>query len=307
MLSKKPEKKYNYNKKCFYTNSARQAWGMILQSLPNNSKILLPSYIGVTDREGSGIYDPVTAFEIKHDFYELKSDLSIDIEYLKSKLNQGEYNLILIVHYFGFQVDNIIEIAKICKEYDVVLVEDCAHLFTLNLNYLSNAGNYGDMSFYSLHKNFPLDKGGLLLVNNKSIRLDVQSFSELNNKEEFLFYDILGIAEKRIENYKYLQKLIENIDGIVSFKNLKKGDIPHNYPILVSNNLREPLYFWLLERGVHLIALYYRLIPPLNVSENNEMIKLSNNILNLPIHQDVDKKELVFMVELIKQGIKELN
>ena len=69
MITKKPNNQTNFKRKIYFTNSARQAWGLVLKELNPDDKILLPSYIGVTDREGSGIYDPVISNNIKHNFY----------------------------------------------------------------------------------------------------------------------------------------------------------------------------------------------------------------------------------------------
>lgn len=307
MLSKKPEITSNFQRDIIVTDSARNAWKIILSKLQPNSRILLPSYIGITDREGSGIYDPVSSLKVEHDFYGLGFDLSIELDKLKLQLEQGKYDLLLVVHYFGFQVENIAEIAKLCKAYGVILVEDCAHLYNINLVSKSRAGLHGDMSFYSLHKNFPIKEGGLLVINNNCLDIEIVKPSKPDYRDIFLTYDTNAIADKRIENYKYLRELLKEVKGITSFKSLNDGDIPHNYPILVSNKLRERLYFWLIDKNIHLIALYYRLIPQLNNPENTRMIDLSNNILNLPIHQDVEKEELIGLVKLLQEGIKELN
>ena len=67
------------------------------------------------------------------------------------------------------------------------------------------------------------------------------------------------------------------------------------------------MYFWLFDRGIPLIALYYRLIDPLLNEDYKDMQIVSDSILNLPVHQDINYKDLYFMVNLIKDGLIELN
>ena len=309
MIIKSPKDINNFKRNVHLTNSARQGWELILNTLDDSSKILLPSYIGITEREGSGIYDPVLNTSIKHDFYLLNNDLTIDTAEIEKWIKNGKYKLILLVHYFGFKIQNIEEIVKVCKKYNIIVVEDCAHLYNYNLLEFSDAGTFGDFAFYSLHKNFPFEKGGMLVQNNLEIKSPHFTTTKTTQQlaTQLIKYDVKMIAEKRKKNFKTIQKLFCNIEGIESFKELKEGDIPHNYPILVKNGLREKLYFWLLDNNVPLIALYYCLIIPLQDEKYTSMKNISDNILNLPVHQDIILEEIEIIIELIKKGILELS
>jgi dTDP-4-amino-4,6-dideoxygalactose transaminase len=298
-----------YRNEMFFTNSARECWELILKTFKPNSKVLLPSYIGITDREGSGIYDPIKKLGLSHDFYLLKSDLSISIEEIERCLLKNKFDVILLVHYFGFKIQNIKAIVALCKIHSITVVEDCAHIFSYNISSHSDVGTFGDYAFYSLHKIFPLNEGGLLLQNNLKLKKPDNSKIQLNHDYscKVVMYDLNGIVNKRIENFRFLEALIKNIDGIAPIKKLSDNDIPHNYPIIVANGLREKLYFWLSEREITLIALYYRLIEPITIENFQSMHKLSDSILNLPIHQDINKQDLINLSKLITEGITELN
>lgn len=309
MIAKSAIDKTNFSRNIHLTNSAREGWGIILKSLEPSSKILLPSYIGITDREGSGIYDPVISTGLDHDFYMLNDDLTISISEVEKCLVNGSFKLILLVHYFGFRISNIEEIVRLCMELNVIVVEDCAHIFNYNLYDLSSVGTYGDFAFYSLHKYFPVDKGGMVVQNTQnSLELDCSGvILESEFATQIIKYDIEAIAIKRRENFDFLHSQIKEVDGIRSIKLRSDEDIPHNYPIFVENDLREKLYFWLMERGVPLIALYYRLIDPLKNEKYKPMKNLSDNILNLPVHQDMESESIKFVCESLKTGIKSLN
>ncbi|MCP4440178.1 MAG: hypothetical protein GY810_14640 [Aureispira sp.] len=305
MIAKTAVDKTSFLKKIQLTNSAREGWELILRTLDSKAKVLLPSYIGVTDREGSGIYDPVTTVGLEHDFYLLNEDLSISIELLEQTLKTGDYKLILLVHYFGFRIQNIDKITKLCKKYNVITVEDCAHLYNYNLYNYSDAGTHGDFTFYSLHKYFPFENGGMYVQNNSAVQAPDSSTIKLSSElsSELMKYDIAAIANKRRTNFETLDKMMQGIVGVRPLKKMGEGDIPHNYPIVVENGLREKLYFWLIEKDLTLIALYYRLINPLQTEEYKSMQFLSSSILNLPIHQDITKKDIQFIVDLLKEGL----
>ncbi len=309
MITKSAKEKSTLKNNVHLTRSARHGWEIILKALRPSSKILLPSYIGITDREGSGIYDPVISVGVEHDFYMLNNDLTISLSEIEKCLINSRYDLILLVHYFGFQIQNIEEIVQVCKKYNVIVVEDCAHIYNYNLYDYSDSGKFGDIAFYSLHKNFPFENGGMIVQNKVDVlSLDFSGLDyPIHLAMNILEYDLHGIARKRRENFIILDNLLKDITGIILFRTLKGGDIPHNYPILVENGLREKLYFLLMDRKVPLIALYYRLITPLQNNKYCSMQKISKSILNLPIHQDMDIVHLKFVVESLKNGISELN
>lgn len=309
MISKGSNNIDNYSREVHFTNSAREAWSLILKSLNPNNKVLLPSYIGVTDREGSGIYDPIINNKVDHDFYLLNEDLTISLNEIERCLIKDDYSMILLVHYFGFKIQNITAISRLCKQHNVLIVEDCAHLYNYNMLNYSDVGTYGDFAFYSLHKFFPFQDGGMLIQNNLEIKPPNFSNIKLTSKlySQFIKYDAKAIADKRIENFKIVDKLTKNIAGLKSLREIKQGDIPHNYPIIVKNDLREKLYFWLLDRKIPLIALYYRLINPLQNKTYLTMKGISDNILNLPIHQDMNVEDIEYVIDLLKQGLADLS
>src|SRR5690606_10190775 len=116
-----------------------------------NANILLPAYIGFTDREGSGIFDPVESTESKFSFYKMNGDLTVDYDHLLNLINEGTYNVLLIVHYFGICRNDLRKIKQLCDDNNIILVEDCAHAYHLGQK-REKLGVEGDFSFYSVHK-----------------------------------------------------------------------------------------------------------------------------------------------------------
>lgn len=95
-----------------------------------------------------------------------KEDFTIDIDHLKKLINKNT-RAIVAVHLYGLPCE-IIEIKKICKKKNIILIEDCAQ--SLGAKIKKNlTGTFGDFSIFSFHqqKNMTtLGEGGMLVVNN---------------------------------------------------------------------------------------------------------------------------------------------
>ncbi len=289
-----------------FTKDARTAWSKIITSASGNKKkkILLPSYIGYTDREGSGVFDPIQSSGSEFIFYKLKEDLSPDLEDFELKLN-SEIDIVLIIHYFGFCRTDLKFIKKLCLQNNVTMVEDCAHAFYLLTNPLG-LGDVGDYSFYSIHKYLATQTGGLLKVNNDELlmpKILPEEVADSSVIELFALTNFCKIAEKRRNNYKLFYKELKNFQGVKILFELQDNEIPQTFPIIVENDLRERLYFHLMDRQLETTALYYRLISEISELVYPMSYKISKSILNLPIHQDVTSIDVDRMCSEIKKFI----
>lgn len=296
-----------------FTANARTAWYKILESITVSKrkklKLLLPAYIGINDKEGSGVFDSVLKSQADFVFYKVTDNLQVDVEDFNEKVNSESIDLALIIHYFGFSRINMDSIKSLCEKNDVILVEDCAHAFYLD-DKMSKIGAYGDYSFYSLHKYLAVSTGGLLKINNNMLPIpklgpeDIIDFSAL---ERFASSDFKKIAEIRRDNYKsYREKLINN-DNIDVLFDLNDDDIPQTFPIFVKNGLRERLYFYLLENNIPTVALYYRMIPQIEPSKFELSMLISSGILNLPVHQDTTLEDVKLVCSKINEFFGDLH
>jgi dTDP-4-amino-4,6-dideoxygalactose transaminase len=309
MIQKSATNKQTFVNNIVFTANARTAWEHILFSMKNASvqpNVLMPSYIGYTDREGSGVFDPVEAQNVNAEFYKLNDDLSIDIDNFKMLVETKKFNSALIIHYFGFCRNDMEYIKTICKQNNVLLIEDCAHAFHLHEKE-SLLGKYGDFSFYSLHKYLPTKSGGVLQNNTNVIVnsiLPEEKRINVQDLEHYAVSDFGKIAKRRRENYKMYEKNIDSYSEVKIMYKLKDGDIPQTFPILIKNGNREKLYFYLMEREAPTTALYYRLISQINPKEFPLSHEISHEILNLPVHQDTDETDVLFICNLINDFFK---
>lgn len=298
MIKKDPTNIQQFHKPLFFSESARVGFRHLLRNLkiPSDQFILLPSYIGLSVREGSGVLDPIEDCNICYDFYRVDSNLSANLDDLKKKLSSIKAFAVFVIHYFGFMQSDILMIKEICKENQILLIEDCAHCLP-SCHDGSKLGMVGDFSLFSIHKFFPTKAGGILQVNNNAY-----SFQDLPEEEKisrqdletFTCSDLLAIAKQRVANYNALLKLLlpyeEKIE--IPFSQIPDGIVPMNFPVLLKSHDRHEIYKKLIDEGVEAISLYYQLIEQIREDQYPLSHAVSNKILNLPIHQDVTKEDV---------------
>ena len=310
MLIKSPEAINNCVQPIKYTNAARVAFQIILESIDfnNGEKLLLPAYIGITDREGSGVIDPVLETATPYEFYTLDRKLRAIKDELYSLVQSEKYRALLVIHYFGFCQNDIVEIARMCKKHNVLLIEDCAHTMHSEVPG-GQLGSFGDFSFYSIHKFLATKEGGYLRVNNRDfehlLHLPLFTWPKTETYDMLARADLDGIREKRRSNYLHLMELLGNCTDIeIIYPELPDGIAPHNLPIIVKNGQREALYFKLIDRGIPVIALYYRMIDPIKKGGYGDALYVSENILNLPVHQDIYLEDIEVIARRLKESLK---
>ncbi|MDD2540695.1 MAG: DegT/DnrJ/EryC1/StrS family aminotransferase [Desulfuromonadaceae bacterium] len=304
MISKSASDKKNCAMKALFTNSARSAFTHIIRSLSNTKrqKVLLPAYIGFTEREGSGVFDPVTENASDYAFYKVKDDLSVDLDDFKKQL-VNQVDIALIIHYFGFCRSDLIMIKQLCVDAKVILVEDCAHAFHLESSD-SILGRIGDFSFYSLHKYIAVESGGILKLNNNKLLIPevaAQDQADRDVVEQYALTDFDAIKEIRRRNYSLYARLLKSLDQIEIMFYLNNEDIPQTFPIRVKNFMREKLYFYLMERNIPTTALYYRMIDEIDASAYPTSFAISSEILNLPVHQDTTEEDVEYLCKEVNK------
>src|SRR5262249_11062952 len=153
----------------------------------------------------------------------------------------GDIKIFLVIHYFGFVQNEITLLKSLCEKYKVILVEDCAHAYTFGRRNLQ-LGYYGDFSFFSLHKFFPVESGGILLINNKAHRLSHivdEDKCEEHVSNHILVSDCDEIRKVRFDNYQYLLTKLKGIETIKSLYSLKQLIVPHSFPVFIEGLSRE--------------------------------------------------------------------
>jgi dTDP-4-amino-4,6-dideoxygalactose transaminase len=280
-----------------FTASGRAAFAHILAARKKADPrgILLPSYIGLSKVEGSGIFDPVRGSDMAHAFYRLDEHLVPDRTDLEKKLRTGAYQLVLLVHYFGCSQVDTESFVKLCHSHDAQVIEDCAHTLLGGLGE-RRLGNFGDYAIFSIHKTTSTRDGGFyydLRGDTAVVPLAPDQKISLATLEAFARLEVRSLSEARARNYRIVETWVRDLPGLKLFFNeMPENAVPLNCPVIVNGVLRERLYFKLIEQDIWPTALYHTLIPEISRNDFPEAHRVSNSILNLPTHPDIRSDSL---------------
>jgi len=145
-----------------FLSSGRGAINFIIRmlGLSEGDEVLLPAYLC------EEALKPFLEKSVKVRFYRLDENLGVDEKDLEKRISR-KTRVVFLIHYFGFP-QRVEEIAKLCKEHETLLVEDCVQSF-LTLHEGKPLGSFSDMSFTSFRKWLPIADGSLLSVNNPEL------------------------------------------------------------------------------------------------------------------------------------------
>ena len=308
MITKEASIKTNCCEKQLFFDSARRGFEYLLKKIMTDSYsvILMPGYIGESVREGSGVFDPIRHTNVKYEFYKLNKNLSVDMADFRARIEHSNVKAVLLIHYFGFPQTSLCDIVELCKKRGIILIEDCAHTISSSFDG-RRLGEFGDFSFFSIHKIVPSRAGGILQINNEEYNslfdLSVENIDS-SDLSQFIRTDLGAVSSIRRENYnRYLDILSWGAPYFdILLPELPSGVVPLNFPIIIKNYSREKLYFELIDKGVITVSLYYQMIAELPKEEFALSYSISNSILNLPVHQDIDAND----IDLINKQLKSI-
>lgn len=152
-------------KSCRYYSRGRYALrdAYALAGVGNEGALLAPAYHCRT------MLDPAIRLGAKIYLYRVCGDLTPDIGSIRTLLVSREFPVkaLLASHYFGFP-QKLGEIASLCREFDISLIEDCAHALFSGWN-SNEIGCYGRYVVSSPYKFLPCSDGGLLAINDRKM------------------------------------------------------------------------------------------------------------------------------------------
>ncbi len=293
-------------------------------------------------KKGSEIIVPVntwisTAEIVKRNGYNLVfcdinlEDYSINIEDLKKKINKNT-KVIIPVHLYGTP-SNMIKIKKIVKGKNIKIIEDCAqaHGAKIKNQHVGTFGDIGTFSFYPGKNLGAFGDAGCLITNNskyaslcrrirnhgaqkkydhtilgRNSRLDTIQCAVLNIR----LRSYGKMLKKRHLNAKYYLKELKNLTAIkLPIHNKNNKCAYHQFVIRL--NKRDSLQNYLKKNGVETMIHYHYMLSELNIfddAKGKKTLKNSKNlgkkIISLPISEEHTKKEIYFVIDLIKNFYK---
>ena len=161
---------YFPEKQFLFTDMGRTSFRMIVEKLNlKNSQMLMPAYI-------CDIFYPILKkYNIRPIFLDIDlKTFNVRPEEIERKITP-QAKSILICHTYG--LPNDMERIKRIINKRLLIIEDCSHSFGTRYQG-RQVGNFGEVAFFSLYKQFPSLRGGMLVFEkNFEVNLAKTSFS----------------------------------------------------------------------------------------------------------------------------------
>ena len=274
----------NFWQPTFFYRRARDGFADALVNLLTeaNRRVMLPSFIGWSAREGSGVFDPIKTAKAEPVFYRLKNDLTVNPIVFEAAIKEHRPAVAVVIHYFGRTDPELEELGSI-------------------------ASRIGDFSIFSLHKMFPTSSGGMVRYRNATLLRDQQSTIE-GMASWLLNYDWNAISLRRRQNFNSVNdRLVKSAslgsDFELMWPTLAAADVPQTLPILFRGVDRDAVYHAMNAEGFGMTSLYHTMIPEVQ-TRFPEMVSISQNIINFPLHQDMDVSQVGDMVDSFECAIR---
>ncbi len=312
-----------------YMNSGRSA-ARLLNTMLQGKKILLPSYIcdSVID-----VYK--SSMEIV--YYNIDKRLGIDLEDLLSKLSD-DIDIVYLMHYFGkVQEESVLSnIIEKQEEYHFVIIEDTTHSVFSNPNTIGDYCICSLRKWFPISDGAVLySKNGLDKVECKGVcrkvsypKVDamILKHSQIHRRVSCnsTYREIFVEEEERVEqeqdNY-FLSEISEillrcfSVNELISrrkdnceylVKNLPdkwktvfdmgSESVPLALPIYCSE--RDELREYLINNNIF-CAVHWP-IHEVSLIKRKDMKEMSESMLSLPIDQRYDKKNMEYLIKVLK-------
>ena len=255
---------------------------------------------------------------------------NIDPAKIVSKINRRT-KAIIVVHMAGKIVD-IRNIILLCKKYKIKLIEDCAHALgsTFDNKHAGTFGDIGVFSFYPT-KQITTGEGGIVITNSKKLISKIKSLKSFGintlpqERKVIGSYDVKELGyhyrmtdfqaaigytqlirykkelKNRSSNALYMFNLLSKIDGIYT-PPFSKNDSYFVFQIFfknqkIRNSISKKLKSENIGFSVHYMTpvpymTYYRKKYNYKSNEFPESLKYSQNSISLPVHGDLNKKDM---------------
>ncbi len=327
--------KYLADYDTMYFNSGRSGF-MALDAILPKGKVLVPGYLCDCVIESFKNHDV--------EFIKVNECLEYDVEEFFNKLDYDVVAVVLM-NYFGHlqDPDLIKQIEKWKETYDFIVIEDTTHSIFSNPLTIGDYGicslrkwlpipdggvlyskkSLDDIRSNDYNRNENINKAyGMILKTlylengfdfNKEYRnifakseerLDFQEMPLLiSSFSQYLMrcIDIKDMVLKRQENGKYIYSSLKksgNMDFVVNFK---RDECPLTVPIYIEN--RNVFRKYLIDNNIF-CAVHWP-IENTVLGENRWAVNISDSIISLPIDQRYDKKDLDYMLDIIKKYFSE--
>lgn len=260
-----------------------------------------------------------------------RTTYTIDADKIESLITKNT-SAIIPVHVYG-NVCDVEKIQQIADKYNLKVIYDAAHSFGVKYKH-SSICNYGDISMLSFQatKIFNTLEGGAVVFSDKALSNRLKSLKNFGMDSDGKFISLGGnakmnelqaivgvlnlkkidreIARRRIVFDKYQASFL-NYSGIEVVAEQEHVDSNYSYySILITNEHKSPkdCVDYLNSRGIIAKRYFYPLTSELlqlntNLKSNATPVAkyVSDRVVALPIYGDMKKKEVLKVVNSVKE------
>ena len=251
----------------------------------------------------------------------------ISIEDLKKRITP-KTKAIVVVHLYGHPCD-MDELAKISKEHDLYIIEDCAQAHGAEYKG-KRVGGIGDIATFSFYPGKNLGAygdGGAITTNNLELSVQCRKianhgrvakydhdFEGRNSRLDGLQAAILNVKLKYLDSWidkriqiadKYLLELDEVEDVILPVKQDWAKQAYHLF--VIRTNRRDELKSYLSEKDIQTGIHYPISLPKLKAYQytkqaNDQMFANASDtsLLSLPIGEHLTDEDILYVTSAIK-------
>lgn len=222
----------------FYNARSALFHALNILELKKGDEVIIQAYTCVS------VINSVIQTWAKIIYCDIDETLNIDINDLNSKINPN--TKVIIAQHTFWNPAGIYEIKKICKEKNIVLIEDCAHSLGAEFEY-RKVWSFADLSIFSFWRDKVIStvNAWFLIINNEKYFPKIEeikkSLIDLNTKEVLknifyifssfkakIFYDFFGLWKMIIFISRKLKLIPEVLE--TSEKNIQSKDFFYKYP-----------------------------------------------------------------------------
>lgn len=255
-------------------------------------------------------------------FVDVKSDLNINEDLIEKNITK-KTKAIIPVHWTGRMCD-MKKIKKIAEKYKLIIIEDAAQAIG-STYFQKRPGYYSDVATFSTHPLKILNAvgdGGFLTTNNKDYYEKIKKYRNhgMISRDNYELYGVNSrldsihaavisyrlarvneIIRKRQNNIKlYRENIKSKYFEIIDCKNFEYN----SFTMFVSfAEKRDELKKYLEKNGIETL-IYYG--TPLHLQTASKYLgyklgdfpraeMLCNKVISLPFHQDINKKQIVYI------------
>lgn len=301
--------------------------------LQPGDEVITPSFTYIATTE------VIALLRLKPVFVDVnEDDFCMDVEHLK-KVITSKTKAIVPVHLYG-QAANMEEIMKIADEKGIKVIEDNAQAIGCDYKFSDGTirktgtiGHIGATSFFPSKNLGCYGDGGAIFTNDDELAAKMRMIANHGQSERY-YHDVVGcnsrldsiqaavlvVKLKKLDEYiaarnkvaEYYDNELSKIPGIrVPERTPQSNHVFHQYTLQLEGIDRDGLHKFLAEKDVPSMIYYpvpghkQKMFASFGLSDSDLPVTdtLTEKVLSLPIHTEMEQEQLVFICEAIKEFV----